>query len=70
MPPFWQNPKTPLCGNGHKALQTVLGSHVHQAGSLVVPDYLRFDFTHFSAMTAEELGEVSRIVNESILELD
>ena len=52
----------------HKALQTVLGSHVHQAGSLVEPDYLRFDFTHFSAMTAQELGEVSRIVNESILE--
>ena len=52
----------------HKALQTVLGSHVHQAGSLVEPDYLRFDFTHFSAMTAEELGEVNRIVNESILE--
>ena len=52
----------------HKALQTVLGSHVHQAGSLVEPDYLRFDFTHFSAMTAEELSEVSRIVNESILE--
>ena len=52
----------------HKALQTVLGSHVHQAGSLVEPDYLRFDFTHFSAMTAQELGEVNRIVNESILE--
>ena len=52
----------------HKALQTVLGDHVHQAGSLVEPDFLRFDFTHFSAMTPEELSEVNRLVNESILE--
>ena len=43
-----------------KALRTVLGDHVHQAGSLVEADRLRFDFTHFSAMTAEELAEVSR----------
>ena len=50
-----------------KALRTVLGDHVHQAGSLVEPDFLRFDFTHFSAMTPEELAEVSRLVNESIL---
>ncbi|MBM6871519.1 alanine--tRNA ligase [Pseudoflavonifractor phocaeensis] len=51
-----------------KALRTVLGDHVHQAGSLVEPDRLRFDFTHFSAMTAQELGQVSAIVNEAVLE--
>ena len=50
-----------------KALRTVLGDHVHQAGSLVEPDRLRFDFTHFSAMTAEELAQVSAMVNEAIL---
>ena len=51
-----------------KALRTVLGDHVHQAGSLVEADRLRFDFTHFSAMTAEELAKVSAMVNEAILE--
>ncbi len=51
-----------------KALRTVLGDHVHQAGSLVEPDRLRFDFTHFSAMTAEELAKVSSLVNEAALE--
>ena len=52
----------------HKALQTVLGEHVHQAGSLVEPDFLRFDFTHFSAMTADELSRVEKLVNRSVLE--
>ena len=51
----------------HKALREVLGDHVHQAGSLVEPDYLRFDFTHFSAVTAEQLQEVERLVNRAIL---
>ena len=51
-----------------KALRTVLGDHVQQAGSLVEPDHLRFDFTHFSAMTPEELHQVSDMVNAAILE--
>ena len=50
-----------------KALRKVLGDHVHQAGSLVEPDRLRFDFTHFSAMTAEELAAVALEINTAIL---
>ena len=50
-----------------KALQVVLGEHVHQAGSQNEPDHLRFDFTHFSAVTADELFRIERMVNEAIL---
>ena len=51
-----------------KALQTVLGDHVHQAGSYVEPDHLRFDFTHYSALTPEELTKVNSLVQNAVLE--
>ena len=51
-----------------KALQSVLGDHVHQAGSLVEPDHLRFDFTHYSAMTPEEMAKVDTLVQTAVLE--
>ena len=51
----------------HKALKTVLGDHVNQAGSLVGPERLRFDFSHFSAVAQEELEQVEAMVNAVIL---
>ena len=51
-----------------KALTSVLGDHVHQAGSLVEPDHLRFDFTHYSALTVEEMMKVNSIVQNAVLE--
>ena len=50
------------------ALRKVLGDHVHQAGSLVEPDRLRFDFTHFEAITPQQLHQVEELVNDAILE--
>lgn len=51
-----------------KALREVLGLHVHQAGQLVGPGHMRFDFTHFSALTDKELEAVEQLVNEKVFE--
>jgi len=51
----------------HAALRTVLGAHVKQAGSVVDPGRLRFDFTHYAAMDRAEIDEVERLVNEQVL---
>ena len=52
----------------HAALRSILGDHVHQAGSLVDADYLRFDFTHFEAMTPKEVAAVEDAVNNAVLD--
>lgn len=52
----------------HKALQQVLGEHAHQAGSLVEPDHLRFDFSHFSGLTTAEWQEIEAAVNRQVLQ--
>ena len=54
----------------HAALKKVLGDHVHQAGSLVEPDRLRFDFTHFEGITAEQLLAIDAFVNDAVLNGD
>ena len=51
----------------HAALRTVLGKHVKQAGSVVAPDRLRFDFTHYTAVDADEIAEIERLANQQIL---
>jgi alanyl-tRNA synthetase len=51
----------------HAALREVLGTHVKQAGSVVAPNYLRFDFTHYQPLTRDEIAEIERLVNHHVL---
>jgi alanyl-tRNA synthetase len=52
----------------HAALREVLGPHVKQAGSLVAPDRLRFDFTHYAALSPDEIAEIERLINAQVLQ--
>ena len=51
----------------HAGLREILGKHVKQAGSLVAPDHLRFDFSHFTAVEDEELQDIEDLINKELL---